>query len=133
MEVDGTSDPLQSLDIPLKGNSQVQQMEEEQESIDLNGLDILELEAACKKKAYESIPEIQLNKLEVVISRAFHQQQLGIQSGSQWDGGLPPKDSKKRGRRTDLQRTIVVGKILVDSGRYAKLTKYYKPFINSES
>jgi len=46
---------------------------------------------------------------------------------------FPPKDSKKRGRRTDLQRTIVIGKILVDSGRYAKLTKYYKPSINSES
>jgi len=102
MEVDGTSDPLQSLDISTEGNSQVQQMDEEPKSIDLNGLDILELEAACKKKAYESIPELQLNKLKVVISRAYHQQQLGIQPGSQWDGGLPPKDSKKRGRRTDL-------------------------------
>jgi len=108
-------------------------MKEEPESIDLNGLDILELEAACKKKAYESILELQHNKLEVVISRAYHQQQLGIQQGSQWDGGLPPKDSKKMGRRTDLQRTIAIGKILVDSDRYAKLTKYYKPSINSES
>jgi len=106
-------------------------MEEEPESIDPNGLDIIELELACKKKAYDSIPETQLNKLEVVISRAFHQHQLGIQPGSQWDGSLPPKDTKKRGRRTDLQRTIEIGKILVDSGRYAKLTKYYKPSINS--
>jgi len=63
MEVDGTLDPLQSLDTPPEGNSQVQQVEEEPENIDLNGIDILELEAACKKKTYENIPEIQLNKL----------------------------------------------------------------------
>ena len=133
MEVDGSSGPLQGPDIPTEGDNQVQQMEEEPESIDLHGLDILELEAACKKKAYESIPELQLDKLEMVISRAYHQNQLGIQPGSQWDSSQTPKHSKKRGRRTDLQRTIAVGKILVDSGRYAKLTKYYKPSTNSES
>jgi len=131
MDVDGYLDPLQSLEIYTEGSNQVQQMDEEPESIDLNGLDILELELACKKKAYDSIPELQLNKLEVVISRAYQQQQLGIQPGSHWDGSLPPKDTKKRGRRTDLQRTIEIGKILVDSGKYAKLTKYYKPSINS--
>lgn len=43
MEVDGSSVPLQGSDIPLEENNQVQRMEEEPESIDLNGLDILEL------------------------------------------------------------------------------------------
>ncbi|MCY6488463.1 hypothetical protein, partial [Actinobacillus pleuropneumoniae] len=69
MEVDGIPDPPQSLDISTAGKSQVQQMDEEPESIDLEGLDILELELACKKKDYNNIPELQLNKLEVVISR----------------------------------------------------------------
>ena len=109
----------------------MQQMEEEPESIDVTGLDIIELEIACKKKEYDNIPENQLNNLEVVISRAFNQHQLGIQPGSLWDGSLPPKYTKKRGRKTDLQRTIEIGKILVDSRRYAKLTKYYKPSLNS--
>jgi len=102
-------------------------MEEEPESIDLHGLDIIELELACKKKAYESISETDLEKLEVVISRAYHQHQLGIQPSSTWDGSLRLKDTKKRGRKIDLQRTIEIGKLLVDSGRYVKLTKYYSP------
>ena len=108
-------------------------MEEEPESIDLGGLDIFELEQACRRKEYDKIQEHQLNTLEVIISRAYQQHQLGIQPGSQWDGSYFPKDSKKRGRKTDLQRTITIGKILVDSGRYYKLTKYYKPTTNSES
>jgi len=127
MEVDGKEDVHQDSEINKEDSEQVQQMDEEPESIDLNGLDILELEAACKKRAYESISELQLDKIEMVISRAYHQHQLGIQPGSHWDSHLRPKESKKRGRKTDLQRTIEVGKILVDSGRYAKLTKYYRP------
>eukprot|EP00253_Pinus_taeda_P003190 PITA_03190 len=98
-------------------------MEEEPESIDLHGLDIIELELCCQKKAYEKISESDIDKLEVVISIAFQQHQLGIQSGGTWDDNPRPKDTKKRGRKTDLQRTIEIGKILVDSGRYAKLTK----------
>lgn len=130
MEVDGKTDLPQNPETSIEDSDQVQIMEEEPESIDLNGLDILELELACKKKAYDTIPELQLNKLKVIISRAYHQNQLGIQPGNQWDGSLRPKDTKKRGRKTDLQRTIEIGKILVDSGRYAKLTKYYKPSVN---
>jgi len=127
MEVEGKIDPHLESEANMEDNSQVQIMEEEPESIDLHGLDILELESACRKRAYDSISELQLDKLEVIISRAFHQHQLGIQPGSHWDSSLRPKDSKKRGRKTDLQRTIEIGKILVDSGRYAKLTKYFKP------
>lgn len=71
MEVDGTPDQPLSLDISTIENSQVQYMAEDPESIDMEGLDILELELACKKKDYDKIPELQLNKLEVVISRAY--------------------------------------------------------------
>jgi len=35
------------------------------------------------------------------------------------------KDSKKRGRKTTLERTIKIGEVLVESGRYAKLKKYF--------
>jgi len=132
MEVDGITYQYQSIDPSIAGGSQVQQMDEEAESIDMEGLDIFQLEMACKKRDYDKITELQLSKLEVVISKAYQQRQLGIQPGSHWDGGLRTKDFKKRGRKTELQRTIEVEKFLVDSGRYAKLTKYYKPSPNVE-
>ena len=121
--------PSQSWQLALisEERNQVRQMEEELESVDLTGLDIFELEQACRKKECDKIQEHQLSTLETILSRAYQQKQLGIQPGCHWDGTLIPKDSKKRGRKTDLQRTIAVGKILVDSGRYAKLTKYYQP------
>ena len=127
MEVDSLQDH------PEAGSSQVQLMDEEPESIDLGGLDLLELERACRRKEFDKIQAHQLETLEVIIERYFQQKELGIQPGSKWDGNTIQKDSKKRGRKTDLERTITVGKILVDSGRYAKLTKYYKPLPNSES
>lgn len=68
MEFDGNLDQPQSLDISIAENSQVQHMYEEPESIDMEGLEILQLELACKKRDYDNIPELQLNKLEVVIS-----------------------------------------------------------------
>lgn len=132
MEVDAPSTHTMSTTTAPEDLDQLQVMDEELESFDLGGLDILELEARCKKKEFDIIPEQQLNMLEVILARLYQQHQLGIQPGSHWDGSLTPKDSKKRGRRIDLQRTITLGKILVDSGRYAKLTKYYKPTTNSE-
>ena len=68
---------LSSL-LPTESNLP-QHMEEEPESIDLKGLDIFGMQQACKRKDYDKIPEFQLNALEVVISRAYQQQQLGIQ------------------------------------------------------
>ena len=118
---------------PSIESSQEQVMDEELERIDLRGLDIFELEQAFQRKEFDKIQEHQLDKLEVIISRAFRLKELGIQPGSRWDGNQLPKDSMKRGRKIDLERTITVGKILVDSGRYAKLIKYYKPLPNSES
>ena len=51
---------------------------------------------------------------------------LGIQAGSPWDGKKILKETKKRGRKRNLQRTIIVGEILMESGRFPKLTKFYK-------
>ena len=95
MEVEGNSDPPQNPETGTEDSDQVQIMEEEPESINLTGLDILELELACKKKAYDTIPELQLDKLEEIISRDYHQNQLGIQSSSQEDGSQRPKERKK--------------------------------------
>lgn len=115
------------LALIFEEGNQVHKMEEEPESMDLTGLDIFELEQVCRKKEYDKIQEHQLSTLETIISRAYQKKQLGIQPGCHWYGTLIPKDSKKRGRKIDHHRTIAVGKILVDLGRYAKLTKYYWP------
>ena len=78
-----------------EGNCLAQNMEVEPEIIDLMGLDILELELACKRKEFDKIPDQQLDRLEVIISRAFQQKELGIQRGNRWDGSQSNKDSKK--------------------------------------
>lgn len=101
-------------------------MEEEPESVDLEGLDILKLEAACRQKEYSNIHTREIERLEEVLTRAHHNKYLGIQAGSPWDGRKILKETKKRGRKTDLQRTIILGEMLVDPGRFPKLTKFYK-------
>ena len=127
MKIDGKQKPAQTSEPTQEDTSVIEIMEEEAENVDLHGLDINELELACRKKAFESIAETDLEKLEMVISKVYQQHQLGIQAGSTWDGRLHPKDFKKRGRKTVLQRTIELGEVLVDSAHYAKLTKYFSP------
>lgn len=63
MNVDG--DPSQPLNpkIIVDGENQVQQMDEEPESIDFNILDILVLEQIYKKRDYDKIPENHIRKL----------------------------------------------------------------------
>lgn len=101
-------------------------MEEEPESVDLAGLDILKLEAACKQKEYSKIHTREIERLEEVLTRAQQNKYLGIQEGSPWDGRKILKETKKRGRKIDLQRTIILEEMLVDSGRFPNLTKFYK-------
>lgn len=71
MEVDGAPNQPLSLEAATVVGSQAQQMDEDLENFDMEGLDIHQLELACKKKDYDKIPELQLNKLEVVLSRAY--------------------------------------------------------------
>ena len=106
--------------------------EKEPEIIDMGELDIFDLEKACKKKEYDKITARQIDSLEVVLVRAQqHRRSLGIQLGSQWDGKKILKESKKRGRKTYFKRTIIIGEMLMESGRYPKLTKFYRPLENS--
>jgi len=100
-------------------------MDEDTEAIDIGELDILGLELACKTGNFDKIPDTQVDNLVAVLNNAQKKYSLGVQIGSQWDGKFITKDSKKRGRKTTLERTIKIGEVLVESGRYAKLTKYF--------
>ena len=109
-----------------EGSSQApQNMEEDTEPLDIGELDILNLELACKTGNFEKIPETQVDNLVEVLNKARTKYSLGVQTGSPWDGKFITKDNKKRGRKTTLERTIKIGEILVESGRYAKLTNYF--------
>lgn len=109
-----------------EGSTQEAQfMEDDSEPIDIGELDILGLEQACKTGNFDKIPETQVDNLVEILNKAQKKYSLRIQTGSQWDGKFVYKDSKKRGRKTALERTIKIGEVLVESGRYAKLTKYY--------
>jgi len=66
-----------------------------------------------------------VENLVEVLNKAWTKYSLGVQTGSPWDGKFITKDNKKRGRKTTLERTIKIGEILVESGRYAKLTNYF--------
>ncbi len=100
-------------------------MDEDQEPLDIGELDIPGLEEACHTKIFERIPEQQVDNLVEVLSRAQKKHSLGVQIGSHWDGRFITKDNKKRGRKSTLERTIQIGEILVGSGKYAKLSKYF--------
>jgi len=71
-------------------------MEEDPENVSLEGLDILKLETACKKKEYNSIPPWQIDRLEGVLTKVQHNKCLGIQAGSPWDGKKILKETKKK-------------------------------------
>lgn len=109
-----------------------QNMEEDPEPLDIGELDILGLEKACKTGSFEKILERQVDNLVEVLNRAQKKYSLGVQIGSPWDDKFITKDNKKRGRKTTLERTIKIREILVELGRYAKLTKYFnaKPQIS---
>ena len=108
-------------------------MEEDSEGPDLAEIDISELEEACINQNFDTINPQQIDKLEKVFSSVHQGRKLGIQPGSHWDSLKITKEPKKRGRKPDWQRTITIGQILVDSGRYPKLTRFFKPLPNSSS
>jgi len=125
MDIDGTN-PNREDEKESDGSYQEPQiMEEDMESIDIGELDILGLEQACKTGNFDKIPDRQVDNLVAVLNKAQKKYSLGVQIGSQWDGKFITKDSKKRGRKTTLERTIKIGEVLVESGRYAKLTRYF--------
>lgn len=125
MEVDNPAPSSKAVEETAEDNQEPQLMEEDPENIDIGELDILGLEQACKSRKFDKIPDWQVDNLVEVLNRAQKKYSLGVQIGSQWDGKFITKDNKKRGRKTTLERTIKIGEVLVESGRYAKLTKYF--------
>jgi len=119
------TDPLQPIP-HMEDSSQQSLMEEELESFDLGDIEIFSLEQACKRKGFDTILDRQLENLEVVLSRVHQYSTLAIQQGGKWDGKHIIKYGKKRGRRIDLQCTILIMEMLVESRRCSKLAKYYR-------
>jgi len=125
MEIDNNGTRQEKGKETEESTQEPQIMEEDGETIDIGELDILGLEQACKSGKFDKITDTQVDNLVEVLSKAQKKYSLGVQKGSQWDGNFFSKDSKKRGRKSTLERTIKIGEVLVESGRYAKLTKYY--------
>lgn len=125
MDIDN---PAQSKNKGKEAEGSIQEthfMEDDSEPIDIGELDILGLEQACKSGNFDKIPDTQVDNLVEILNKAQKKYSLAVQTGSQWEGKFASKDSKKRGRKTALERAIKIGEVLVESGRYAKLTKYY--------
>ena len=114
-------------------SSQLSLMDEDSEGFELGELDLPGLEDACIRKDFDNIKPSQIDTLEVVLSKAQQHKKLGIQPGSHWDGLKSIKESKKRGRKLDWLRTIMLGEMLVESGRYPKLTRFYKQLPSTSS
>ena len=114
-------------------SGQLNPMEEDSDGIELGDLEIIGLEDACKRKDFDKIKPHQIDTLAEVLSKAQQQEKLGVQLGSHWDSLKVAKESKKRGRKPDWQCTISIGEILVNSGRYPKLTRFFPPLSNSSS
>lgn len=92
-------DAVLALSIHQKTIEEVQNtlthMNEETESVNLEGLDILRLEIACRQKEFNKILLQEIEKLEGFLAKAQHNKSLGIQAGSPWDGKKILKDMKK--------------------------------------
>lgn len=71
-------------------------MDGDPENVSLDGLDILKLETACKKKEYNSIPPWKIDRMEGVLIKEQHNKSLGIQVGSPWDGKKISKRNKEK-------------------------------------
>ena len=102
-------------------------MDEDSERFDVGNLDLFGLEDACRKQEFDKIQPHQIESLEVVLTKAHQHKKLGVQPGSHWDSLKVLKENKKRGRKLEWQCTIQIGAMLVELGRYPKLTRFYKP------
>lgn len=114
MQLENPNRDARSEEEPMEEKDYSEFMEEETETFDTGDLDLPTLEKACTTNNFDNIPAGQLKNLEEVLSRAQRQKYFDMQTGGPWDGRFTAKDIKKRGRKTILQRTIKVGKILVE-------------------
>ena len=100
-------------------------MDEEMGDIDLGGLDITSLEDACKNKTLQNIALNQIKLLIDILHSIKSNTKLGVLTTTPKDIKKKTKDTKKRGRKTALQRITNFGAELVELGQYSQLTEFF--------
>lgn len=100
-------------------------MDEEMGDIDLWGLDITSLEDACKNNTFQNIAPNKIELLTDILHSIKANNKLGVVTTTPKDIKKKTKDTKKRGRKTTLQRITNLGAQLVESSKYYHLTEFF--------
>ena len=111
------------LDMPMPDQNLDNPEEEDMKDAIPEGLDLIGLEDSCTRKAFKSIPPMQIQLLHKYLVK--DKVQLGVATSSQKEKQKAHKDPKKKGRKSALQRINRLGTALVDSGQYAQLTEFF--------
>ena len=100
-------------------------MDEEMGDIYLGGLDITRLEDTCRNNTFQNISPSQIELLADILHSIKANNKLGVVTTTPKDIKKKTKDTKKRGRKTALQRITNLGGQLVESSQYSQLTKFF--------
>ena len=100
-------------------------MDEEMDDIDLGGLDITSLEDACKNNTFQNIAPNQIELLTEILHSIKANNKLGVITATPKYIKKNTKDTKKRGRKTAIQRITNFGAELVELGQYSQLTEFF--------
>ena len=96
-------------------------MDEEMGDIDLGDLDLLGLEDAYKNNSFKDISPTHIQNITDILHTAKANNKLGIITANPKDTKKGSKESKKRGRKTALQRITNS----VESRQYYQLTEFF--------
>ena len=89
-------------------------MDEEMGDIELGELDLAGLENACENNNLQNIAPKQIQMLTNILHTAKANKKLGIVTTTPKETKKGNKESKKRGRKTALQRITNLRSILVE-------------------
>ena len=89
------------------------------------GLYLLRLEDACTRKYFDSILAKQIQLLQQFLTKSKAQNQLVVANTRQKQKQNAQQESKKRGRKSTLQRINRLGTTLVESDQYAQLKESF--------
>ena len=116
---------VQIQEIPLPTIDTEVPMEEVRGEIDLKGLDLVSLEEACKNNAMHAITPKQIQLLTDILQSPNTKSKLGVVISHLKDSKRSIKEAKKKRRKSYIQRLVVLGTNLVESGQYSQLTKFF--------
>ena len=100
-------------------------MEEVRGEIDLNDVDLVSLEEACKNNAMHAITPKQIQLLIDILQSPSIRSKLGVVISHLKDLKKSIKEAKKKERKSNIQRLVDLGSNLVDSGQYSQLTEFF--------